>query len=248
MDSAKLTVLIANHNYGQWISHAIKSAANQTLPPNHIVVTDDGSTDNSVEILTNLFGITNAKPNSPLRGKYQNIPATLIILPKPTGPSNARNIGIKATWGITDFYAVLDADDEFLPTKLQRVVDVLNTDPIIGAVYHDYDTVNIVTGLVRREYKEPFSHYRLRQECIVHSACTIRKEALEKIGLYNVNYRVCEDFELWLRMSKQYMIMHIPESLMRVKTGSYNATGSVSTEIWQAHWHDLSKRMANGEF
>lgn len=243
----KTTVLIANHNYGHWVCQALESAANQTLLPNHIVVVDDGSDDKSAQILLNELDVKEDKPNKPLRGKFKDIPATLVLLPKATGPSNARNIGIKATWGITDYYAVLDADDYFKPNKLERVVAVLNTDPIIGEVYHDYDTVDIVTGLVRREYKEPFSRHRLQQECIVHSACTIRKTVLEKIGLYNPNYRVCEDFELHLRISKQFMIMHIPESLMMVKTGSYNATGSVSKEVWQAHWQDISRRMQNGE-
>ena len=144
-----------------------------------------------------------------------------------------------------DCFAILDADDIMYPHKLEKCVDELFSDDNIGVVYADYDILNVDTGTLIREYKEPFDRIRLGQECIVHSGAVIKKEPLlmtrNNNGFYNRTMRTCEDYELWIRISKFFMISHIPESLTLVRNHQNNSTNTVSKEIWENNWRKVAE-------
>jgi hypothetical protein len=147
-----------------------------------------------------------------------------------------------------DCFAILDADDMMYNNKLERCVQDLFSSPNIGSVYADYDIFNVETKTLIREYKEPFDRLRLGQECIVHSGSVIKKEALlatrNNNGFYNRTMRTCEDYELWVRISKIFMISHIPESLTFVRNHSNNSTNTVSKEIWENNWRKVAEAFA----
>jgi glycosyltransferase involved in cell wall biosynthesis len=233
----KCCILIANHNYGQWVGNAIQSALNQTYPCN-VCVIDDGSTDNSREKI---------EENS-----FQKPKVAIIYNSTAQGPSAARNLGIKGTWDNTDIWFVLDADDEFAPSKVKRFLEEFE-DPNVGLVYGDYDTVD-EDGCVVRNWKEPFSRNRLFQECIVHSSAAFTKKALENIGIkkgdpvYDEGMRTCEDYDLWCRLTKGTMAIHIPESLTKVRVHSQNSTNTVHSEVWQENWGKIRTRLQNGTY
>jgi glycosyltransferase involved in cell wall biosynthesis len=237
-----LTVVIPNHNYEQWVGEAIVSAAVDPYPNKQIVVIDDGSTDNSWQRICQL--VFNKKveqqPKQLYAGKLMNTPVYATHLEKAGGPSAARNIGIQVFWNDTDIYGFLDADDVYLPGKISKSIDKFLQDPArIGAVYTDYDTVNIDTGVRARVYKEPFNINRLMQECIIHSACMVSKLALEQSGMYDEEMRTCEDYDLWIRISQSFVFVHIPEPLMLVRVGSHNSTATVDNTIWQQNWQRI---------
>lgn len=238
-----VTVIICNHNYGQWVADAIESAISQNYENKQIVVIDDGSTDNSLEVVSQLIGISKPSQDAELHlGNACGVKIGLIPLAKAGGPSAARNIGIKLTWAETDIYAILDADDMYLQGKIERSVAKLSESKNIAACYSDYDTLNVLTGVYRREYKPPFSLELLQRECHIHSACHIKKEALASAGLYDESFRVAEDYELWLRISKQYGFAHIPESLMIVRTGNYNSSSTVDKTVWEDAWRRIAAK------
>jgi glycosyltransferase involved in cell wall biosynthesis len=187
-------------------------------------------------------------------GEYDNLfiqekkDATVIYIQDHShGPSYARNRGIEHTWDNTDIFLVLDADDEMLPAKTQRCVETIAQAPSeIGVVYADHDTLNTTTGQVRREYRQPYSLERLRQECIVHSGSAINKIALEATkeptGFYDETMRTCEDYDLWMRIAERFMIVHIPESLSLVRVQPKNSTDTVAQEIWQRNWTRIQQK------
>ncbi len=236
-DLPLVTVVIPNHNYGHWIADAIKSVVSEAYPAElkQMVIVDDNSTDSSWEVVTNLFSDILKSDNDNVIGYINNCKMALTRNTTGTaGPSATRNVGIKAAWETTDLYGFLDADDIYLQGKISRSVSKFCEDKLrIGFIYSDYDTVNTATGLKISEYKEPFSRNRLVKECIVHSACIVSKTALERCGLYDETLRTCEDYDMWLRISEQFVGIHIPETLMEVRVGSYNSTNSVDKSIWQ---------------
>lgn len=244
--SPHVNVVIANYNYEKWICNAIDSALNQTYSNISITIVDDMSTDNSWSVLHKKYFKSNPHERISygnyeskfvkLTGKNKNdITLTAIRLDKNSGPSKARNVGIEYSINTADAFMILDADDEMKPNKVARMLQELLASPVIAVVYGDYDIFNLENGLCIREYKESFSIRRLLGSCIVHSNALIRKQALLDVkdsnGFYDERIKGPEDYDLWLRISSKYMIMHIPESLSKVRITGSNISGQSHPEF-----------------
>ena len=248
---SRVTYIICHHNYEEFLTSAINSAKNQTYKC-HICFIDDCS-DNQQAVKDiigeKLFG-GQKKQESILGEKsetWKNNNFTAIFLKDgPYGPSYARNRGIEETLDTTDIFAILDADDENYPTKIERLVKVLDLIPSIGVAYADYDILNTSTNEIRREYKELYDLHRLNQECIVHSGSLIKKDALLKIkeqtGFYDETLRVAEDYDLWLRISDHFMITHVAEPLSLVRIQPKNSTDTVAKDIWEQSWRKVNEK------
>jgi glycosyltransferase involved in cell wall biosynthesis len=246
----KIAVLIANYNYGNFIQDAINSCVNQSRRPDFVIIVDDGSTDNSQEVIfKNIVGHTRLIENGLeiFQAKIQDIPIIFIPLRETRGPSFVRNLGIDISKSNADFYQILDADDIMHRDKLKIFEHKFNESQEIGVVYGDYDILNLSTGNIIREFKEPYVKRRLLEECIVHSGAMIRTSALlavaDQFGYYDVNMRTCEDYDLWLRISEKYVIVHVPESLTLVRVHQNNSTNSVKNEIWQNNWARIREKL-----
>lgn len=241
-----LTVVIPNHNYGRWLGEAVMSVATDPYPAKDIVVVDNGSTDNSWEVLSKLWGHKYQTPNEIklYGGKVLETMVWGIYKEKPCGPSTARNRGINLNWNKSHIFGFLDADDIYLPGKIEKSLQIFTQDPErIGAIYTDYDTID-ESGIKIRNYKEPFDRERLLQECIVHSACFVSKLALQHCGLYDEEMRTAEDWDLWLRISERFVLIHIPEPLMMVRVGSHNSTATVDKGIWNKNWQRIRDKLS----
>lgn len=217
-----VTVIIANYNYGKWILGAIESIKKQDYPGEiSIVVVDDCSTDDSYEKIKD---ISDEK-------------ITCIKLKENSGPSEARNVGIRFAleYYKPDVFAILDADDEYYPNKISRCIKTLYSVNSIGVVYSDYDILNTLTDIKIREYKEIYSKNRLQESCIVHSGALIKTLALESVkeetGFYDKRIKGPEDYDLWLRIAEKFMIIHIPESLSLVRHTGNNISASNHVEF-----------------
>jgi glycosyltransferase involved in cell wall biosynthesis len=124
-DICKVSVIIPNYNYACFLVEAIESVLAQTYPIHEIIVVDDGSTDNSIEVIKQ-FG-----------------DQIKLICQKNSGVSTARNNGVKYSSG--DFIAFLDADDVWLPTKTEKQLQLLLSDKKIGFVtcgIREFDNCN----------------------------------------------------------------------------------------------------------
>lgn len=227
-----ITVLIANHNYGEYLEECINSVKGQTLPC-RICFIDDGSTDDSLERAKSLL-------------REEDI---LIEIKSSKGPSHARNEGIRHTIHNTEFYIVLDADDIMMPNKVEELYSQYSLNKQqIGVVYADYIIFDN-NGNERIEIKEPYSMKRLYQECIVHSGAGISSLALQSVcnddGFFNESMRTAEDYELWVRISKKFMIMHIPKILTKVRVHPNNSTNTVDNKIWMENWNKVKQAINN---
>ena len=249
MSLPRVTILIANYNDEEYIDNAIESAVNQDYPgPLTICIVDDGSEDGSWDIISSYFdnkdGDILTKENAGRFGHTNFIAIKSVN----SGPSEARNVGIRQTLEDTDIYAILDSDDEMYEYKLSRCISVFERgEGMVGVVYGDYDTFHVNSNRTIREFKEPYSRKRLVQECIVHSGSLILKEALESVleetGFYDKTMRTCEDYDLWMRISEKYIIAHVPESLTKVRVTGDNSSFVVDQEVWRKNWLRVMEKM-----
>jgi glycosyltransferase involved in cell wall biosynthesis len=244
-----VTVIIPCHNHACWVMDAIRSAAEQDYPHKRIVLVDDGSDDNSHLIAASLMG----QPLAPTRqeevwtcwGKVKNTDCTLQIqrLPRAHGPSFARNWGILVTReSAGDVYMFLDSDDYYLPGKMRKSVAAFCEDPqAIGMVYSDYDTLT-PEGVRTRLFSEPYDGDRLLQDNIINPNSLVSKRALETVGGFDEGLRVCEDYDMWLRLAEHFSIIHIPESLAVKRVGPHDSTSTVPGERWRADYIQVKQK------
>lgn len=248
--SSRVTYLMANYNYGRFLEGALNSAINQTYDNLGIVLINDGCTDDSIEILQSLLDSARSQfvnNTEILQGKIRGRDILAVNLTQNHGPSYSRNVGIDLTIQNTDYFSCLDCDDENYPDKIEKSVKILDEDPNIVGVYADYYIHNLETGNISYEFKLPYDRFILHNECIVHSGTTFRASAVNKIkdqyGYYNVNLRLCEDWDLWLRLSYVGTFYHIPEPLSLVRAHRNDSTNSNNRESWGKAWNYVQNRI-----
>lgn len=123
-DRPLVSVLITNYNYGKYLGEAIDSALNQAYSPIEVIVVDDGSTDNSREVITS----------------YQD--KIIPVFKENGGQASAINAGFAISQG--EIICSLDADDIWLPTKVEEVVKAFSIYPNAVIVYHKVQNINKV--------------------------------------------------------------------------------------------------------
>ncbi len=201
-----VSVIIPTHNFAEYISESIDSVLAQTYRGFEIIIVDDGSTDNTKEVVEK-WG-----QSDKVRYFYQ----------ENKGPGAARNRGIKESKG--DYIAFLDADDLWLPEKLKKQMDKFNQSPELGFIHTDYVLFNENGTMQNRKFgikskKNLSGHifpYLLR-ECFVRtSTVMLRKECFEKIGFFEEAY-LSEDYDFLLRLSKEYQAGYVDETMAKCR-------------------------------
>jgi glycosyltransferase involved in cell wall biosynthesis len=194
----KFSVLIPAFNGERFIDCAIRSALAQSYPPHEILIVDDGSTDRTRQIVES-FG-------APVR----------IVSQRNAGVAAARTAGVKLASG--DWIALLDQDDYFVETKLQRQAELIERNPNLMVAYSGYRVLTS-SGLMadyaafRASDLWPALRY---QSPILPSTAVIRKSALMEIGYFDSQYRMADDWDCWLRLLRRYSAARfgaVPEPL-----------------------------------
>jgi len=170
----EVSVVIPAFNAAKEIARAIESCLNQTFPPIEILVVDDGSSDDTAAVAA-------------------GFPAPVRVLRKENGgPAAARNLGVRRAKG--DWIALLDADDEWHPGKLERQL-LLDTSDKVGLIHGLANTSkpNVPDLLTFEMLWET--------NLIINSSVMIRKATFQSLGGFNEDRRLIsvEDYNLWLR-------------------------------------------------
>lgn len=209
MGSGKVTVYITNYNYGEYIEQSIQSILDQTYKNFELLIIDDGSTDDSKNVIE----------------KFRDINNVRIIYQKNKGLNITNNIAMRLAKG--DYLVRLDADDYVIPEFLEIMVDKIEADPNIGLVFPDYYYVNAigeVTGVERRfNFEEEVSLYDLP----AHGACTlIRLEFLKDLGGYNESFACQDGYDLWLKFINSFDVVNVNKPLFYYRRHGSNLTNN----------------------
>jgi hypothetical protein len=183
-----VSVVIPAYNAASCIVEALDSVLNQTFATHEIIVINDGSPD------TTLL----ERALEPYRERIR------YIHQENQGPSGARNAGIRAARG--KYVAFLDSDDRWLPCHLANQIEDLEKRPALGLFYADamltVDEVPLRTYFESCPQTHPVTFESLiTEECsVVTSATVALREALITAGMFDDQFRRCEDFDLWTRI------------------------------------------------
>lgn len=227
-----ISVIIPTFNYAEFICDAIESVLNQTFKDVEIIVVDDGSTDNTKDILN--------KYSDKIKYYYQDN----------KGPASARNVGIKNASG--SYICFLDSDDIFMPNKLQIQIDTFNSisKQNTALLYSNFTSVNKKLNLNIQHYKYPKfkSHkhsldYLRAHNFINTSTVMIKKDFLYNVGLFDEEFKYLEDYALWLKLGFKYEFFHIPKSLVKTRSHNKNYSRQVNTTVRLNCLNEIRKRV-----
>lgn len=186
----KISVVIPAYNAGKHIVEAIQSILEQDYPAFEIIVVDDGSTDNTREAVK-LFS-------------EENI---IYLFQENSGPSKARNNGILKSAG--DFIAFLDADDVWYPNHLLDAVTFFRKSKNVFWFSSAFNRKHYNSKVNARDIKSQtrivdYFRQSLRRSFIHTSAIVIHREVFKSTGLFNENWMLGEDLNLWVRIALQF--------------------------------------------
>lgn len=192
------SVIVPTFNRQDFLSTCIDSVLKQTFKDFEIIVVDDGSTDNTRELLNNYYG---------QKFKY--------ILTDHLGVSHSRNTGILNSGG--EYIAFLDSDDRWDERKLEMTADYIGKCPEISIFHTDEIWYRNGKLLKQKEkHKRPSGQvyeYCLPLCCIGMSTSVVKKTLFEEIGMFDEELPACEDYDFWLRACIGHSVMLIPEPL-----------------------------------
>jgi len=216
-DPLRVSVVIPAYNSAEYLADAVESVLAQTHPQVELIVVDDGSTDGTAEVMADYAD----------RCTYVRQPNA--------GSAAARNHGIQLARG--ELIAFLDADDLWLPHKLQRQVECFEAHPDAGMVYaHHVRIEKDGTERPSRRSGEALPSGRIFetlfvQNVITTSSVVLTREAIEKVGMFDDELRRAQDFDLWLRVAHDFPCYAVPEPLHKFRSHE----GSASTDRTQVH-------------
>lgn len=216
-----VSVVIPVFNHEEYIGDAIESVLRQTYKHFEIIVVDDGSTDRTRSVI--------AKFGYMVRYIYK----------KNGGTSSALNAGIRNARG--NFICWLSSDDQFLPTKLRKQVQLFQIHPGLGMVYTDWHQTD-ATGNIVKTYRSPELLTRreaalilLKSNCINGSTVMIRSECFKRVGYFKENYIQAHDHDMWLRLCRYYRFGHVNEPLLLYRRHHKNLSLSADPEHERHH-------------
>ena len=213
-----VSVVVPTYNSARFIGEAVKSVIEQTYSHHEIIVVDDGSTDNTKDVLRPFDG----------RIRY--------LHQENRGPSAARNAGIKAAKG--EYVCFLDADDLWLPQKLELQVAYMDCHQDVGVLFSDHEEFD-QNGTVFNSFLKQKVFYRelvsseliptdrafrmlVAENFISTPTVMVRRDSFKKTGLFDESIRSVEDRDMWLRFSARYKIACLPIVVCRRRLHGLN--------------------------
>jgi glycosyltransferase involved in cell wall biosynthesis len=217
MNTPIVSVVVTCYNYGRFLKMAIDSVIEQTFRDFEIVVVNDGSTDNTDDVMQGYRGVANLK----------------YVSQKNAGQANAKNVGIKNSSG--QFIAFLDADDLWAKDKLEKQMRLFSN-PQVGVIYSGLKYIDELSK--KLDYKRTSNYLSFRSGDVTRylffdnfvpfSSSIVSRKCFDKVGLFDESLTMGIDWDLWLRISVHYKFNYVDEPLLVYRKGH---TGQMSKQL-----------------
>lgn len=231
-----VSVIVPNFNYSKYLDECLGAIFNQNYDPMQVIFVDDGSTDQSIEVIQKFSH------------KMQ------IFRKKNSGVNSARNLGIKNATG--KYIAFCDSDDVWVWDKIRKQVDFLEINSQYGVVYSGIQLVNEDLSFIRNQnpkYEGDCSTRFLEHpsEAIVllgSSTALIRNSALAKVSGFDESMTdPGEDWDFFRRISQQTLIGFIPEPLVLYRQHSESGSRVSRSRYFQGNTVALRKLLRDNK-
>jgi glycosyltransferase involved in cell wall biosynthesis len=208
-----ISVIIPNYNRCHLIGRALDSVFSQSLRPMEVIVVDDDSSDSSRDFIS------------------QNYPEARLLEQRHSGVSAARNKGIKAASG--EWLAFLDSDDKWQKDKLAKQYEAVSNETDYKVIHTNETWVRNGSPLPQKKKHRKLGGY-IYQHCLPlcvmsPSSIMIHKDVFTKVGMFDENLPVCEDYDLWLRICNKYPVIFLQQALV-IKYGGHD--DQLSRQYW----------------
>jgi glycosyltransferase involved in cell wall biosynthesis len=213
---AKIGVIIPAYNAARYLPFAIASVNSQTFEDWQILLVDDGSTDNTAEVVAPFIESLGTKIRY-IKQENRGLPA-------------ARNTAIRAS--TTEFLALLDADDVWLPCRLSESLKAMADRPNAGLAYGlirgidpDDNLGSTWIGNLKNAEGHIAPQIYMRKVELPCPTITFRRKCIDEVGIFDETMRATEDRDLWLRIALKYEVAFIPVVLAYYRVSPHSMSG-----------------------
>ena len=227
----KVDVIIPAYNAARYLPAAIESVITQTFEDWRILLVDDGSTDNTAEVIAPFLAQLGPKLRY-IRQANAGLPA-------------ARNTAIRNS--SAEFLALLDADDVWLPRRLSESLKRFEGRPQVGLTYGFNDRIDqegrvIDTFDQRQKHGEGriARYIYMRKVDLNCPTVTFRRKCVDEVGLFDETLRATEDRDMWLRIALRYEVALVPEVIAHYRV-SPNSMSTDSSRMREAQLQFIKK-------
>jgi glycosyltransferase involved in cell wall biosynthesis/radical SAM superfamily enzyme YgiQ (UPF0313 family) len=200
----RVSVLMSVYNGERFVREALQSIYSQTYQDYEVVIVDDGSTDRTPDILTQM-----KDSRTVIYRNAENM-----------GLTRSLNMGLRLCRG--DYVARMDADDVSHPCRLEQQVRFLDGHPdclVVGTWCYRIDVDGQIVGHWRpRTASEEVRTRLMTANAVAHGSAMIKRAALVEVGGYDEMYECAQDYDLWLRLSERGDIRNLPEQLYGLRS------------------------------
>ncbi|MCP4399817.1 MAG: glycosyltransferase family 2 protein [bacterium] len=212
-NTPKVSVIIPTYNRADFLKEAIASVLAQSYQDFELLIVDDGSTDRTHHVVDSYAG----------RVKY--------LFQENRGVSSARNLGIRSSRG--EFITLLDSDDCWLPQKLERQIEVMETEVELRLCHTEEIWIRRGVRVNQKKKHRKHGGYifpNCLPLCVISpSSVMIRRMLFDEIGFFDETLPACEDYDLWLRICCRYPV-HFIDTPLLVKRGGHD--DQLSRKYW----------------
>jgi glycosyltransferase involved in cell wall biosynthesis len=232
-----ISLIIPVYNRAAYLPAAIESILAQTYPDFELLLWDDGSTDNSVEIATRYA---------------QRDKRIHVVAAAHQGQTRSLKRAIAQT--TAPYVGWVDSDDLLTPTALEDTLAILNTHPQVGLVYTDYEVIN-EQGTNRGKGSRcqiPYSKERLLVDFMLFHFRLMRRSVYDQIGGIDATFDCAQDYDLCLKLSEVTEIYHLQKPLYLYRTHAQSVSQQQRVEqiLWakQAIENALHRRGMSDDY
>lgn len=220
-----VSIIMPTYNRADFIEQAINSVLAQTYTKFELLIVDDGSTDNTRDLLQPLLA------DSRLRYFHQ----------ANQGQSIARNLALSEAKG--EFVCFLDSDNYWPAEKLEKQVEFFRQQPEYDVIYGDVVIVDEHDQEVSREnmkrYSGHIAKHMIRDNCVSMNTAMARRRCFDELGGMSGKRKVADDYDLWLRFSARFRFLYVPEFLAYYRVMD-DQISSDKTRRFDSNWQIIN--------